>query len=994
MIIIVNESRISMITTKKSLLLPLYISIFILISFFGQAQHISEYSSTLLAGEWADHTMQSMTIDEKIGQLFMIAAYSNRDSTHADKIIKLIKQYHVGGLIFFQGTPVTQTKLLNQYQSQSKLPLWVAMDAEWGVGMRLDSTMSFPYQMTLGAIQDNELIYKMGFAIGKQFRRLGMHMNYAPVLDVNNNAANPVINFRSFGENKFNVAEKGLAYIHGLQDANVLATGKHFPGHGDTEVDSHKDLPVITQSWDRLESLELYPFKAAMQNGLEGVMVAHLNIPSLDDTEHLPSTLSKRIVKGILRDSLGFNGLVFTDALQMQGITKYYKPGEIEMMALQADNDVLLFPEDMPIAVRWIKESIRTGKLKESLIEEKCKKILVAKYLLDVSGTATPTNNLHKDINTLSDQLLNRKLHRSAITVIKNNNQLLPLKRLDTLKIASLHIGFGKQNIYEERLRKYTDVDHYVVSIEDLTKKRSSILDSLENYNLVLAGVDNLSKWPFKNYGVTEELDDFLGELFMNNRTILTWWGSPYGLSKIIDFDMAQAIIVTYQEDELMNDFAAQVIFGGLKANGKLPVSLNSNYPEGTGFDLRDRIRFSYLLPEEAGLDGLYLTTKIDSIAKMAVAEGVAPGLQVLVARDQKIVYHNTFGYHTYDSLRKVKSDDIYDLASVTKITGALPALMRLHDENRFDLDATLGDYLEEFKKGNKKDIKIRKILSHNARLKAWIPYWKTTIKKNGKYRRKTLSADSSASYPIKLTDQLYLHKDYKNKIYKMIYKSDLLPEEGYVYSGLSFYLWPKVVSTLVQDDFEHHLKNTFYKPLGATSITYNPYKYFSLNRIIPTEVDTFFRKVPLHGRVHDEGAAMMDGVSSNAGLFASTNDLAKVMQMYLNMGTYGGEQFISVNTLEKFTFCHYCEQGNRRGLAFDKPVLEDKERGSTAIEASSNSFGHSGYTGTFAWADPDTGILFIFMSNRVYPTRENRKLYQLNVRPSMHQVVYDARME
>ncbi len=984
-----------MITTKINLLLPLYISvIFFTISFYGQAQHISEYSSTLLAEEWADHTMRSMTIDEKIGQLFMIAAYSNRDSTHTNEITNLIKQYHVGGLIFFQGTPVAQTKLLNQYQSQSKLPLWVAMDAEWGVGMRLDSTMSFPYQMTLGAIRNNELIYEMGQAIGKQFRRLGMHMNYAPVLDVNNNAANPVINFRSFGENKYNVAEKGLAYIHGLQDAGVLATGKHFPGHGDTEVDSHKDLPVITQSWDRLESLELYPFKAAMQKGLEGVMVAHLNIPSLDDTEHLPSTLSRKIVKGLLRDSLGFNGLVFTDALQMQGITKYYKPGEIETMALQADNDVLLFPADMPEAVRWIKEAIRTGNLGKSLIDEKCRKILVAKYLLDVSNTSIPTKNLYKDINSLPDQLLNRKLHRSAITVIKNSNQLLPLKHLDTLKIASLHIGFGKQNIYEERLSKYTDVDHYVVSIEDLSNRGSSLLDSLKNYNLVLAGVDNLSKWPSKNYGVTEELDGFLGELLSNNQTILTWWGSPYGLSNISDFDLAQAIIITYQENDLMNDYAAQVIFGGLKANGKLPVSINSKYPEGTGFDLYDRIRFSYLLPEEAGLDGTYLTTKIDSIAKMAVSEGVAPGLQVLVARDQKIVYHKTFGYHTYDSLMEVKSNDIYDLASVTKVTGALPALMRLHGQNRFDLDATLGDYIEEFKKGNKKDIQIRKILSHNARLKAWIPYWTTTIRNNGKYKRKTLSPEYSADYSTKLTDQLYLHKDYKKKIYKMIRKSELLPEEGYVYSGLSFYLWPEVVSDIVNDDFEHYLKNIFYKPLGATTITYNPYKYYSLDRIIPTEVDTFFRKVPIHGHVHDEGAAMMDGVSSNAGLFASTNDLAKLFQMYLNMGTYGGEQYISRNSLQNFTFCHYCEEGNRRGLAFDKPVLENKENGSTALEASANSFGHSGYTGTFAWADPDTGILFIFMSNRVFPTRDNRKLYQLNIRPLMHQVVYDARIE
>jgi beta-N-acetylhexosaminidase len=311
-----------------------------------------------------------------------------------------------------------------------------------------------------------------------------------------------------------------------------------------------------------------------------------------------------------------------------------------------------------------------------------------------------------------------------------------------------------------------------------------------------------------------------------------------------------------------------------------------------------------------------------------------------------------------------------------------------------FDIDGTLGDYLPYFNKGDKKDIKLRRILSHNARLKAWIPYWTTTIKKNGKYKNKTLSQDSSALYSIKLTDDLFLYNDYKSKIYKMIRKSELLEDDKYVYSGLSFYLYPEIVSKQTNQDFETYLKNTFYRPLGATTVTYNPYKHFSLDRIIPTEVDTFFRNVPLHGRVHDEGAAMMDGVSSNAGLFASTNDLAKIMQMYLNMGTYGNEQFISKNTMGKFTFCHYCEEGNRRGLAFDKPVLENKEEGSTAIEAGMSSFGHSGYTGTFVWVDPESEILFVFMSNRVFPTRNNSKISQLNIRPSIHQSIYDARIK
>jgi len=970
-----------------------FVSFLILINTGVNAQGINAFNTSLRAEQWADSVMKTMTLDEKIGQLFMIAAYSNKDSVHTEEINELVSKYHAGGLIFFQGSPVAQTKLLNNYQERAKIPLWVAMDGEWGLGMRLDSTISFPYQMTLGAIQDDNLIYQMGKAIGKQFRRIGMHMDYAPVLDVNNNANNPVINFRSFGENKENVASKGIAYMKGLQDANVIATGKHFPGHGDTDTDSHKDLPEINHSWNRLESIELYPFRKAIENGIEGIMVAHLSIPVLDSTEHLPSTLSSKIVKGLLRDSLDFKGLVFTDALGMKGVTKYFKSGEIELMALQADNDVLLFPQEMKEAISFIKSAVKDGTLSMSTVDEKCRKILLAKYLLKVTKDKIDEKTLLSDLNLPEHRLLNRKLHRSALSVIKNDENVLPVSSLQTKKIASLHIGFGSDGIFQSRLSKYTDVTHFVVDQKDLLKRKEDLIDSLSQFNMVIVGVENLSKWPFRNYGVTESLDEVLSEIIEKNNVILIWWGSPYGLSKITKFDKAKAIVISYQENALMRDFSAQLVFGGIGANGRLPVSINSSYPAGTGIKL-NKTRFSYLLPEEAGLDGRMLRSKIDSIAIMAIENGVAPGLQVLIAKDQKVVYHQTYGFHRYDSLQKVKHDDIYDLASVTKITGSLPALMKLHDQGKFDIDGTIGDYLPYFNKGNKKDIELRRILSHNARLKAWIPYWTTTIKKNGKYKNKTLSIDSTDNYSIKLTDSLFLHKDYKSKIYKMILKSDLLEEEGYVYSGLSFYLYPEIVSKQTNEDYEKHLKNTFYRPLGANTITYNPYRYFSLDRIIPTEVDTFFRKVPLHGRVHDEGAAMMDGVSSNAGLFASTNDLAKLMQMYLNMGTYGGEQFITENTLEKFTFCHYCEEGNRRGLAFDKPVIENKELGSTAIDAGMSSFGHSGYTGTFAWADPETGILFIFMSNRVYPTRYNSKLYQLNIRPAMHQIIYDARID
>ena len=451
----------------------------------------------------------------------------------------------------------------------------------------------------------------------------------------------------------------------------------------------------------------------------------------------------------------------------------------------------------------------------------------------------------------------------------------------------------------------------------------------------------------------------------------------------------ADAILWTSKTDAAALDSLSQLIFGGIGTTDTLKKAIGG-FPVGSGLSLDGKQRFSFSTPESLGYDGASLRHKLDSVAINAIDSGVAPGIQILVAKEGTVLYHKTYGYTTYDSIKKVTRDMLYDFASVTKITGALPALMKLHDENKFSLDATMGTYLPYFSRGNKRKLTYRRVLSHNAGLKAWIPYWTTTIRKNGKYRRKTLSKSLSDDYPIEIVDGLYLHKDYRDKIYKQIKKSPVNGGQGYLYSGLSFYLYPNIVEKLTGQNYEAYLRQNFYEPLGAGTITYNPLQKFSRDSIIPTEIDTFFRMSPLHGTVHDEGAAMMRGVSSNAGLFGTTLDLAKIMQMYLWMGQYGGEQYISTTTMEKFTSCHYCNEGNRRGLAFDKPALTNKAAGSTAIDASAHSFGHSGYTGTFAWADPDTGILFIFMSNRVFPTRDNRKLYELNVRPTMHQIIYD----
>ena len=942
--------------------------------------------------QWVDSVFNTLDLDAKIGQLFMVAAYSNRDASHKQEILELIERYKIGGLIFFQGGPVRQAQLHNEYQSKADVPLLVAMDCEWGIGMRLDSTIRYPYQMALGAIQDNDLIYSMGEEISAQFKRLGMHINFAPVIDVNNNAKNPVINFRSFGEDKHNVTSKGRAYMSGMQDNGVLACGKHFPGHGDTDVDSHKDLPVIPHDRKRLNDIELYPFSELMKDGLGSVMVAHLSIPALDPTDNLPSTLSRPIVKDLLKDSLGFKGIVFTDALNMEGVAKYYEPGEVDLKAFMAGNDVLLFSLNVQKGIELIKKAVLDNRIPENEIDASVKKILHLKFWAGLDQERyVSIDGLVEDLNNVQAQLLNRKLVEASLTVIRNEDNILPLKRLDTLKVASVTIDESQKTPFTDRLSSYTEVDHILVSENMQTDELLSWLDA---HNLVILNVTGLSQYANRNFGLSEAKINLINELIRNKPVILVWHGNPYGLNKINALDQVHGAVVSYQENGNTFDLSAQLIFGGIGANGKLPVSINATYPAGTGLELAGNIRLGYTLPEEVGLDGSYLTSKLDSLAHYALEQEVAPGLQVLVARNGKVVFHTAWGHHTYDRMHEVTTSDLYDFASVTKVTSALPGLMKMHDEEKFDLDATLGDYLDYFDRGNKKDIIIRRILSHNAGLQSWIAYWTTTIKKNGKYRRNTLSTDSSARYSIKLTDDLFLYGDYREKIYKMILKSPVNPDQGYVYSGLSFYLWPEILERLTGDTYEAYLKSTFYRPLGANTLTFNPYKHFSLSQIVPTENDTFFRKMQIHGVVHDEGAAMMNGLSANAGLFGSANDLAKLMQMYLNMGSYGGEQFISEGTLRKFTFCHYCNEGIRRGLGFDKPLIENRERGMPAVDAGPNSFGHSGYTGMFTWADPDTGILFVFCSNRVHPTRLNNKIAELSIRPKMHQVVYDSRID
>lgn len=957
----------------------------------GKAQEKTPPFLQYLHSPWVDSVMAELEPDERISQLILVAAYSNRGPEHREEILKLIHDQKIGGLIFFQGGPGRQASLINQYQSASKVPLLIAMDAEWGLGMRLDSTISFPFQMTLGAIQDDSLIYQMGAAVGRQLRRAGVHVNFAPVVDVNNNPGNPVINYRSFGEDKVNVAEKGTAYVKGLQDEYVLATAKHFPGHGDTDTDSHLALPHIAHSRERLDSLELYPFRELIRAGVGGVMVAHLNIPSLDPSRS-PSTLSRPIITDLLKDTLGFRGLIVTDALNMKGVTAGNPPGVVDRRALLAGNDILEFTEDVPRAVAEIRRAMREGLITQQEIDDRCRKMLAAKQWVGLAqNQPVAIADIVTELNGSQEKLLRRKLIESALTVLKNDRSLLPVQRLDTLRIASVSFGSNGITTFQETLSLYTDVDHFSVSAKPDRIQMDSLKRILKEYNLVIGAIHDRGARPLNQLNFSPELVDFINELSQQENRIVVMFKNPYVLDKFENISDAAGLILTYQDDVDAEELAAQLIFGGVSASGRLPVSAGGFF-SGNGMNVNGGIRFGYTLPEEVGMDSEILFRGIDSLVHQALEAKAIPGCQVLVARNRKVVMHKAYGLHTHSDTIKVKLTDLYDLASVTKISTSLAALMKLHDEGEFKLDATLGDYLPRFRRSNKADIPMLDILTHQGRLIPFIPFYQNTFRKNGSYKWATIKKDSSKRFPIRLADEMFLHRKYPDKMVKGIRKSPLRPEKKYVYSDFFFMLAPRVVESMIDGDFSTYLQEEFYNPLGATSVMFNPSKVYPPTAIVPTENDYLFRRRPVHGTVHDENAAMMQGVSGHAGLFANANDLAKLMQMYLDMGAYGGRRYIQEETLREFSRTQFPENNNRRAIGFDKPNLQYQGvNNNTAEGAGPNSFGHTGFTGTFAWMDPDSGLLYIFLSNRVNPTRANTRLYQLNTRTQIQQVMYEA---
>jgi len=933
---------------------------------------------------WVDSLMTTMTIDQKIGQLFMVQAYSNLDQKHEDFISELIRKYHVGNLIFMQGTPTKQAVLTNKYQALSKVPLLIGIDGEWGLDMRLKNTFRYPWNMTLGAIQENSFIEQFGQRVGAHCKRLGIHINFAPVVDINTNPDNPIIGNRSFGENKMNVTDKSIAFTKGMQSVGVLANAKHFPGHGDTATDSHHTLPVVNFDAQRLDTLELYPYKKMFEAGVASVMTAHLSIPKIEPNAALPSSLSPKIVTDLLKVKMGFLGLIITDGLNMKGAANYSSASEIDLAAILAGNDLLLIPQDVPESVQLMKNALKTGVLTEERLDFSVRKILAAKYVVglhDYQPVAIP--NLHEDLNTVQDAVLHRKLVEKSLTVIKNEAQLLPIRELEKQQIAYVALGDDSGEHFVSMLKQYAEID--VLSAND-----AQLNQKLKPYSTVIVGFHTSNLHPWKSHKFRKKDRNKLQEIVRTKRVILSVFASPYSLLQVRSFTNIESIVVAYQNSRIAQELTAQLIFGAITAQGKLPVSIKKEFPEGLGLLTSNLYRLGYSIPEEVGLSSEKLKNiekTIDTILK----EKMAPGAQVLVARKGKVVYQKSFGHHTNNQQKKVTNSDLYDVASLTKILASLPLIMKAEEEGVFSLNSTLKELLPFYKKSNKDTLTVKEMLSHNGRLKSWIPFYKGTQDSiTGANLQQFYSTKKTALYKTKVAENLYLRKNYKDSIYAYIKEAPQREAAGYKYSDLGYYIFKEVLEKKYKKSLAKLADETFYQALGAHRMTYLPLHKFNKKEIIPTEQDRYFRNQLLHGNVHDMGAAMLGGIGGHAGLFSNANDIAKMMQMYLQKGFYGGKRYLKTETITKFNKRYFSKEKVRRGLGFDKPQL-DPEVKATCGCVSEESFGHSGFTGTYTWADPVSGIVYIFLSNRVYPTMENDGLVQQDMRTKIQQIIQNA---
>lgn len=956
------------------------------------AQRYTPGNPSPAAKKWADSVYAQLNPDERIGQMFMVAAYSGGKNFNEEAITRLIDQHQVGGLIFMQGGPLRQALLQNKYQSRAQVPLLIAMDAEWGLGMRLDSVMNFPRQMMLGAAGDSALMYQVGMAIAYQFKRIGAHINFAPVVDINNNPANPVINSRSFGEDKLKVTRLGKAYMSALQDNGIMACLKHFPGHGNTDVDSHKDLPTITQSRAQLNETELYPFKKLIAAGAHSVMVAHLEVPALEQTPKVPTTLSYSTITRLLKKDLGFTGLIFTDALNMDGIAKYYQAGDLELRAFLAGNDVMLFSQNVPAAISKIKAAVNSGQISEADLEQRVKKILAAKYLYGLhKQKPVNTTNLTNDLNQYT-LALKHEVAEAAATWAIDENHILDALSKPGCKVQYIGInGSMNANPFERELNKqYPGMASRLLGSGSITADWLSAQQSMDRFDVNIVVLHNVSLYPAKNYGLAPSVVDFVQRTQKHPKTVFVLMGNAYALKNFCD---VQSALVLYESDTTTEIVAAEILTGKAIAGGSLPVTACPNMPKGSPNPSMGVFPYRLNkvdLPKDGGIADSTAIARLNAFMNRCVNERVFPGARVLALQHGKTILNQSYGFFDYQKTEAVSNNTLYDVASVTKILSTTLAVMKLYEDGKLQLDQRLKEFLPWVQGTDKENLSVRALLLHQAGLKAWIPFYKETLDPlSGGPSPQWYRSQADESFSVPVAANLFLRNDYKDTIWQRILTQPLEIIGKYNYSDLDYYFLQKVVEAVSHKTLYAYVQTQFYTPMGLKDIAYNPLRKFPVSRIAPTENDLNFRMQLIRGYVHDPGAAMMGGIAGHAGLFASAEDVAAIFQMLQDNGRYKGKQYLKPATVRKFTA--YGTSASRRALGFDKPATERNDGGPCGNRCSGSTFGHQGFTGTCAWADPANGIVFVFLSNRVCPSADNNAINRMGVRTVVQDLIYEA---
>ena len=978
---------------RKNILL--LISLFGSFVLFAQTEtNLHKHANKAEMNRWVDSVYNAMTPDERVGQLFMPIVESN--SSWKQRIANYIDKQKIGGVLFSKGTLTVQAEMTNYLQSISKTPLFVALDGEWGLSMRLTDAPKYPRNQIIGAIDDDETLYQYGKEIARQCREMGIHINFAPSVDVHSNPNNPVIGTRSFGEHPESVARQGVAFGKGMEENGVMAVAKHFPGHGDTSDDSHHTLPTITHNIDRLEKVELLPFKTFIDAGLSGVMTGHLDVKALK-TNGIPSSLSSEIGIKLLKEEMGFTGLTFTDGLAMKGVST--QP-DMSIKALLAGNDILVGAINIEKEFNSVKQAAEKGVLSEELIEDKVKRILSYKYILNVHNQKPiRTATLHQRVNAPESEWTLQKIYDKAVSLVQNKDSVIPIMGLDKKRIASVAIGAPGNNIFQKWLSRYTKVDIFQTQIASIGETAKKLAD----YELVIFSIHD-SKMK-ENPALQEAIRQ-------SKSSVLVLFDSPYSLNGIKNStNLAKAVVVGYDNSKSAQISVAQALFGGIEFSGKLSVSTD-NYKARTGIET-PKIRLSYALPEEVGIASEKLA-HIENIAIEGLRQRAYPGCYVMVAKDGVVIYDRNFGHLDYSGKDIVNSETVYDLASVTKVAATVPALMKLYDEKKIRLQDTFGKYIPEAAKTNKAGITIREALFHETGIVSFIPYYTSAIdidsytgslfgRQSSTYHAKYAGAWGRTDYrfmPTLISDKP--SDTYSHPVAKGLFASDKMHDvllndvintklnaKRYRYSCLNFMLLKEAIDNITKTDLNSYLQDNLYKKLGSTSTTFQPLKYMSESVIAPTENDPFFRKQQIRGYVHDEGAALFGGISGNAGLFSNANDLAKIFQMWLNGGEYGGERFLSAETVNLFT---KTKSGrSRRGLGFDKPEPGNTKLSPTSPLTPPSVYGHTGFTGTSFWVDPDNNMIYIFLSNRIFPSRTPNRMSSLKIRERIQDELYKA---